>query len=340
MLDVAALAGVSVGTVSNVLNRPHLVAHDTQARVRRAMAKLHFVPNSSARQLRRGRSDAIGVVVFDLSNPFWGEITRGIESVAAESGFVVMLGSSDESPTKERRFLHVLDERRPEGLLVASVQDEEQLVLVRDRGTPVVLLDCLSDTGTLSCVSVDDRRGGELAANHLFEQGHERIGFVNGPTTRRLWGERRRGVQDAARARGLDWTSAVLEITASTSTVRAGEASGEEILKAKRPPTAIFCVNDVVALGMLRKFAALGIAVPDEFAVVGYDDIDFAAVLAPSLTSIRLPAYEVGRTAAQILMHEIENPGPRNPSRVLFEPELIIRESSAARYVHRPVQSQ
>jgi len=330
MRDVAARAGVSLGTVSNVLNRPHLVAAETQTRVARAMAELSFVPNGSARQLRGGRSLAVGVVVFDLSNPFWGEVVSGIESIVTEAGFVLMVGSSNESPAKEARFLATLDERRPEGLLAATVQDEQELRRLSNTGTPTVLIGSVSDTGMYSSVSINERRGGELAANHLFELGHELIGFVNGPVSRRSWGERRSGVQDAVRARGLDWASSVLEFTTSTSTAREGEAIADQILKASPRPTGVVCANDLVALGVLRRFATLGIKVPDEFALVGYDDVDFAAMLSPPLTSLRLPAYDMGRTAARMLMDAIGNSGPASPRQVLFQPELVVRESSAA----------
>jgi len=328
MLDVARQAAVSLSTVSNVLNRPDIVAPETLARVREAMAKLQFVPNDSARQLRRGRSSAIGVVVFDLSNPFWGEVTAGIESVLAPSGFVLMAGSSDASAAKERRIVRAFDERRPAGMLVASVQEGEQLMPAYEGGTPIVLLNGVSDTLALSSVATDDRRGAELAADHLFGLGHKRIGFVNGPTTRRSWAERRRGVSDAVHARGLDWAEAVLEIGIEIPSAREGEAIVEQMFNAHPRPTALFCGNDLVALGVLRKFATMGIHVPDDFAIVGYDDIDFAALLSPPLTTIRISAHELGRTSAQMLLDQIAEPEQTIPRHLLFEPELVIRESS------------
>jgi LacI family transcriptional regulator len=327
--EVAARAGVSLGTVSNVLNRPQRVAPETRARVERAVRELGFVPDGSARQLRRGRSHTIGVVVLDVANPFWGEVTRGIESVTSAQEFVLILGSSDESADKEARFLHMLDERRVDGLLIAPVEDDERyLKRIEDSGTPIVLLDRISETGTLSSVGVDDVRGGEMAASHLFEQGHEQIAFVNGPVSIRWCADRRRGVLRAAAESGLDPAKAVLEVTTGSLTARAGEEAVEQFLDAAPRPTALVCANDLLALGVLRKLSEQGISVPHDVALVGYDDVDFAAVLSPPLTSVRQPAYEVGRTAAQLLLEELHTPHRRQPRQVLFQPELIARSSS------------
>jgi LacI family transcriptional regulator len=328
MWDVAEEADVSLSTVSNVLNRPDIVAPDTQARVREAINRLKFVPNNSARQLRGGRSSTIGIVVFDLSNPYWGEVTAGAESALAETGFVLMVGSSDTSAAKEERILRGFDEHRPEGVLVASVRDFEELMPIYERGTPVVLLGEGAETLPMSYVGIDDRRGGQLGADHLFDLGHTRIGFVNGPVARYAWAERRRGVMDSIQSRGLDWGQAVLEITIETPSAREGDAVVDAMLQADPRPTALFCANDLVALGVLRRFAALGMHVREDCAIVGFDDIEVAALLSPPLTSIRVPAYELGRRAAQILIDQITNPGTTSAQHVHFQPELIVRESS------------
>lgn len=328
MVDVAEHAGVSLGTVSNVLNRPEVVAPDTQARVRDAIALLNFVPNNAARHLRRGRSNAVGVVVFDLANPYWGEVTTGVESVLADHGFVLMTGSSGESAAKERRLLEAFDERRPEGILVASVQNVDRLLPIYEGGTPVVLLGSGGQKFPISSVGVDDRQGGQLGAEHLFGLGHERIGFVNGPLSRESWADRRRGVEDAVNHAGLSWDRAVLEITITTPSARVGDSVVERMLSAKPRPTALFCANDLVALGVLRQFLAAGVRVPQDCALVGFDDIEVAGLLSPPLTSIRLPAYDVGRRATEMLLDEIKKPAPRSPQRVLFQPELVVRDSS------------
>jgi LacI family transcriptional regulator len=331
MVDVAERAGVSLSTVSNVLNRPEVVADDTQARVQEAIAALKFVRNSSARQLRRGRSSSVGVIVFDLSNPYWGEVTTGVESVLSERDFVLMTGSSDASAVKEQRLLEAFDERRPEGILVASVQNIKHLIPLSKGGTHIVLLGGRGEKSSIDSVAIDDRHGGQLGAEHLFSLGHKRIGFVNGPLERESWSERRRGVLDAVNSMGLTWDDAVLEITIATPSAREGDSIVDRMLAANPRPTALFCANDLVALGVLRSFSAAGVRVPDDCAIVGFDDIEVAALLSPPLTSIRLPAYEVGRRAAEILLDEIKRPDNAPPQNVLFQPKLVVRESSGAK---------
>jgi LacI family transcriptional regulator, galactose operon repressor len=180
----------------------------------------------------------------------------------------------------------------------------------------------------VSSVGVDDRGGGRLGAEHLFSLGHQRIGFVNGPLERESWAERRRGVADAVTARGYVWEEAVLEITIRTPSAREGDAIVDAVMLATPRPTALFCANDLVALGVLRRLSTDGLRVPDDFAVVGFDDIEFAALVSPPLTSIRLPAHQVGRRAAGILLDEIRDPEGTSPQHVLFQPELVVRESS------------
>jgi LacI family transcriptional regulator len=242
-----------------------------------------------------------------------------------------MTGSSDASALKEQRLLDAFDERRPEGILVASVQEINHLTPLSEGGTPIVLLGGRGEKLSISSVGIDDRRGGQLGAEHLFSLGHKRIGFVNGPLERESWSERRRGVLDAVTAMGLAWDEAVLEIPIATPTAREGDAIVDRMLAANPRPTALFCANDLVALGVLRRFAAAGVRVPNDCAIVGFDDIEVAALLSPPLTSIRSPAFDVGRRAADILLDEIRKPDNPPVQNVLFQPELVVRESSGTK---------
>ncbi len=327
--DVASLAGVSVGTVSNVLNNPDLVAEATQARVRRAIEDLGFVRNASARQLRAGRSRAVGAIVLDVANPFFTEVTRGIEDRLSEAGCVLMVCSSDDSRDKESHYLNVLEEQRVLGVLITPAgRDVGQLERTRRLGTAVVLLDRPSPSPDLCSVAVDDVRGGELAGDHLLELGHRRIGFLNGPRTIRQCADRRRGLRKAVRAAGLNPDDVIVEVGTPTMNAQGGEAAVAEML-ASTPvrPTAIFCVNDVTALGALRAIRRRGITVPDDMAVVGYDDVEFAAMLATPLSSVRQPKYRLGHSAADLLLAEATDDGHRH-QQLLFRPELVVRESS------------
>jgi LacI family transcriptional regulator len=330
--EVAARAGVSVGTVSNVLNRPELVAERTRERVRLAIEELGFVLNDSARQLRAGRSRAIGVVVLDVANPFFTEVVRGAEDAVNAHGYVVILCSSDDSAGKEGRYLRLLEEQRVLGLLITPVQaDSGYLRRLRDRGIRVVLLDRPSSSVDLCSVAVDDVLGGELAASHLLAQGHTRLGFVNGPVAIRQCADRRRGVRRAVRSAGLDPARVVVEVGRPALNAREGEASVPALLQAKPRPTAVFCANDLLALGVLRGLGARGLSVPGDLALVGYDDIEVAAMLSTPLTSVRQPKYQLGRAAAELLLAEAHEPDTHRHTQAMFQPELVVRESSVTR---------
>ncbi len=326
---VAELAGVSLGTVSNVLNRPHLVAEHTRLRVEQAIAETGFVRNGSARQLRAGHSPLIGLIVLDVSNPFFTEVARGVEDAANAAGSIVVLCNSDDSAAKEQRYLQSLEEQRVQGMLITPVSSSEASVQrVRRRGIAVVLLDHPSHSSDLCSVAVDDVLGGDLAAAHLFAQGHRRIGFIHGPSTIRQIAERQRGVLRAVKRFGLDPQTVVLNITTSGQNTSEGEASVELLFASEQRPTAVFCANDLLALGLMRGLAKQGIRVPEDIAVVGYDDVDFANVLSPPLTTIRQPKYELGYKAAQLLLEETQDPDHHTHQQVIFQPELLVRESS------------
>jgi len=327
--DVAERAGVSLGTVSNVLNRPGLVAPTTRARVQTAMEELGFIRNTAAHQLRGGNSRSIGVVVLDVSNSFFTETIRGIEDAANENDYVVIVSSSDAMKEREDRCLRLLEEQRVLGILITPAQRElRDLAALQERGTHVILLDRHSPDHTFCSVAVDDVRGGELAASHLFNQGHRRIAFVNGPGEIRQCADRRRGVRRAARQAGLSPDTAVVELPVGALTTLAGQQAARNLLLGRRRPTGVVCANDMVAMGVLRGLRESGVKVPDDIAVVGYDDIDVAAMLSPPLTSIRQPKYELGVAAARLLLEEVADQAHRHRE-VRFEPELVVRASSS-----------
>jgi len=329
--EVAKRAGVSLGTVSNVLNRPEIVAEETRVRVKSAIEEIGFVRNGSARQLRAGTSQHIGLVVLDVANPFFTEVARGVEDLANQAGYVVILCNSDDSVEKENHYLHVLEEQRAQGVLITPVQsDASYLQRFRQRGISVVLLDRPSRIKDLCSVAVDDVRGGELAAAHLLEKGHERIGFVHGPLSIRQIADRRRGLIRAMKTAGLDADRAIVDITTHAQSAREGEECVEKLLNADIRPTAVFCANDLLALGLMRGLIKRGISIPGDMALVGYDDVEFASVLSTPLTSIRQPKYELGRAAAELLLDEATNPTSHQHKHIVYQPELIVRESSGS----------
>jgi LacI family transcriptional regulator len=329
--EVAALAGVSVGTVSNVLNRPEVVAELTRSRVLAAIKQLGFVRNESARQLRAGRSRTIGLVVLDVANPFFTDVARGVEDEASEAGLVVILCNSDDQKAKESRYLEVLEEHRVQGILITPVAGADaRLARVQRRGTPVVLVDSRSPTRGQCSVSVDDVLGGDLAITHLLETGHDRIAFVGGPLSIRQVSDRHEGALRALKRAGRDPADLHVTETAALN-VTAGKRAAAVLadMPSGIRPTAVFCANDLLAVGVLQEMTSRRIGVPDGIAIVGYDDVDFAAAAAVPLSSVRQPRHQLGRAAAQLLIEEALGDGTHRHRQVVFEPDLVVRASTA-----------
>jgi LacI family transcriptional regulator len=323
--DVAQHAGVSNATVSNVLNRPDVVAPATRQRVLAAIEELGFVRNESARQLRAGRSRVLAYVVLDAANPFFTDVARGVEDAAREAGFALFLCNSAADDGREREYLELLHEQRVEGILITPVDDE--CAQIAERGTPVVLVDREALDGTRCSVAVDDVLGGELAMTHLIESGHTRIAMIGGPLSIPQVRDRREGALRALANAGLPADSMTFLETKGLQ-VAEGRGAGERLvgLPASRRPTAAFCANDLLALGLLQSMTQQGLNVPDDLAVVGYDDIEFAAAAAVPLTSVRQPREQLGRTAAQLLLSE--NDPDHEHRHVRFQPELVVRAST------------
>jgi LacI family transcriptional regulator, galactose operon repressor len=321
-----------VGTVSNVLNRPETVGAATRERVLAAIAELGFVRNESARHLRAGSSRTIGLVVLDVANPFFTDVARAVEDVASEHGLSVLLCNSDDQPEKESAYLDLLTEQRVQGVVITPTATlSPRLDAVRRRGVPLVLLDRRAPGPDQCAVAVDDVLGGRLAAEHLIERGHRRIAFVGGSSALPQVQERYDGVLAAVReACGDD--DALTVLSPAGLTVSGGrEAAGRIVgMPAGRRPTAVVCANDLLALGMLQELVRHGFDVPGDLALVGYDDIEFAAAAAVPLTSVRKPRAEIGRLAAELLLEEASDPAHVHRQPVL-EPVLVVRESSMVR---------
>ncbi|RKR76593.1 LacI family DNA-binding transcriptional regulator [Frondihabitans australicus] len=326
--DVAALAGVSVGTVSNVLNRPDKVSEQALARVHDAIDRLGFVRNDAARQLRAGRSLNFGLIVLDAGNPFFSDLARGAEDRAADDGLSVLLGNSGGDRTRESGYLDLFEKQRVSGVLLSPLGDSvARLRQLRERGIPSVLVDRAAPGSPFSSVSVDDVSGGRIAAGHLLDTGRRRLAFVGGPHSIRQVSDRLSGAREAVAAAG-----ATLEVIPTAAlTVLEGRAVGEAL--AGRPeasrPDAVFCANDLVAVGMLQGLGILqGVRVPADIAIIGYDDIAFAQSTVVPLSSVRQPARLIGRTGLEILLAESSVEAPLEPRHVVYQPELVVRAST------------
>jgi LacI family transcriptional regulator len=326
--DVAAHAGVSVGTVSNVLNHPQKVSADALARVHAAIGALGFIRNDAARQLRAGSSNTVGLIVLDVRNPFFTDLARGAEDAAAAAGLSVILGNSDENSDRESTYLDLFEEQRVHGVLISPFGDvSARLARLRARGIPAVLVDRSSGESAFSSVSVDDVVGGRLAVEHLIVRGRRRIAFVGGPMGIRQVVDRLAGARLAAAAHP-DVRLEVIEIGALS--VIEGRQAGERILERDQAdrPDAVFGANDLIALGLLQALSMHGAnVVPGNIALIGYDDIDFASAAVVPLSSIRQPSALIGQTAVKILLEEAADPALQ-PRQVIFQPELVVRLST------------
>lgn len=326
--DVARVAGVSVGTVSNVLNTPRRVAAPTVARVLAVIDELGFVRNDAARQLRAGQSRTIGLIVLDVGNPFFTALARGADARAGDEGLTVLVANSDERADREATSLDRFEEQRVFGVLISPRHpDLERLRRLRRRGIPVVLVDRSSTDPEISSVAVDDIQGGRLAGRHLLQRGGQRITFVGGPLSIRQVSDRLTGIRNVVRRQ----RGAVLTVVEMSSlSVLEGQRAGAAIAAAAaaQRPDSVFCANDLMAIGVMQSLRQAGVRVPEDVAVLGYDDIDFAATTEVPLSSIRQPSWELGRTAIELLLRQASTPDAP-AEHVSFQPELVTRQSTA-----------
>ncbi|KAB8163014.1 substrate-binding domain-containing protein [Streptomyces sp. 3MP-14] len=329
--EVARAAGVSVGTVSNVINRPHMVADETRERVQSTIVRLGYVRSESARQLRAGQSRIIALLVLDMGNPFFVDVASGAERVARAETLGVMLCNSAQSPAEEADYLSLFAEQRVRGVLLTPADmSGRNLTEFRRHGIPFVFVDRVLPSAEGCSVSVDDVRGGTLAVGHLLDQGHTSVAYVSGPMSLQQCRDREDGALAALAEAGLP-RSALRRIEAERLDVASGRDAGARLLGLAPRPTAVFCANDLLALGVLQALFAAGVRVPEEMAIVGYDDIEFAAAAAVPLTSVRQPAVRMGQQAAELLLEETGDDAARHRhQRIVLDPELIVRDSSLA----------
>lgn len=327
--EVAERAGVSLGTVSNVLNKPHLVAATTMERVQAVMAEMGFVRNDLARVLRTGGSKTLGMVVLSFANPFFADLAHACEAAAEAEGFTVVLGSSDQRSDREARYLELFDEQRVGGMLVAPLSGAtEQMRRLHQRGVRMVLFDNNAEYDDFCTVALDGFKSGSLSVQHLVESGRRRIAFAASRSY--LLEDRWLGAQATAqRHPGVR----LERLETSDQTVAAGQAIGARIvgLPDAERPDAVVAGNDQTALGLLEALLAAGtVRVPEDIAVIGCDDIDYAATAAVPLTTIRQPVKAIAHEAIRLALDEADWVDHVH-RRVTLAPELVVRESTGRR---------
>lgn len=325
--DVATMAGVSLSTVSNVLNRPDRVASATRARVTDAIEHLGYIRNDAARALRLGESRAVGLVISESTSPFYAEIIRSADAVLSAHGYSSLVGSAYHDVAAAERLVRLFEEQRVEGLLLnpfATAQPAFRTAM--RRGVPTVYVDADAPSPAHCSVTADHLAGGRMAVQHLAALGRGRIALVRGPVHLTQIARRMDGARAACEELGIAYE----EVVASTYFVRGGVNAGEVIASrpAAKRPDAIFAANDILAMGIITSLAERGIRVPDDIAVIGYDDTDFALAARVPLTTLRQPATEIGARAAALLLEEIEDDPHHQHEATVLLPELIVRGST------------
>jgi len=327
MRSVAERARVSVATVSHVINQTRPVSEGLRQRVLAAMVELDYQPNLVARSLRRGQSDIIGMVVSDIANPFFAEIARGVADTCYQQDYHLILCNSDNDPDKVSLYIEVLIKQQVDGILFVSVDLSGETFhgLLAQR---IPLVNVLRDLpgGALDVIMTDNIRGGYLAARHLTELGHRRIGCISGPLETSPSTERITGYRQALQKAGI--TADEKLIQTGDFQYAGGYQAACQLLSLEDPPTAIFAFNDMMAIGALCAAQEKGYKVPVDLSVVGYDDISLASYTSPPLTTVFQPKHEVGLLAAIMLLERIRE-HDLAPRRRLLDISLMVRQSSA-----------
>jgi LacI family transcriptional regulator len=326
LADVAREAGVSSMTVSRVINDKDDVSPATRQRVLEVVERLGYRPSGIARSLATQRTRTLGLVVPDVANPFFSDVVRGVEQVAYAQGYNVFLCNTEEKPERELAVLQSLEEKRVDGLVICSsrlAEAELQAFVSRNRFTVLVNRQVAGNHSR--SVMVDDEGGGRLATEHLLATGRRSIGFLSGPPASHSGQSRAQGYRDALEAAGVqaraDWTRPCAPV------VEGGQTTARQLLSAHPELTALFCYNDLVAVGALQACAELGVDVPRDLAVVGYDDIPLAELVTPPLTTCRVARYDLGGQAVQLLLDHIGG-CQAGCDQILLRPELIVRASA------------
>jgi len=324
--EVAETAGVSYATVSHVINNTRLVSQETRQRVLAAMDALNYRPNALARSLRQGKTNTIGLVLPDSANPFFAEISRSIEDETFKKGYSVFLCNTELDTQRELFYVDVLSKKQVDGIIFVAAGDRaDSLDFLLERRMPVVMVDRDLPSVEADVVLTDHQLGGYLATRHLLELGHTRIACIAGPSSITPGAERMIGYRRALEEAGLSYNESL--VVRGDYHPQSGLESTHSILKMDPRPTAIFALNDLMALGALRAAAEAGYSVPKDLAIVGYDDLELSHFTNPPLTTIAQPKKEIGVQAVNLLVDRMSQKN-RPPSRVVLPPELIVRRST------------
>jgi len=325
--DVAKRAGVAPITVSRVVNNSGYVSEKTRARVEAAIADLGYVPNVLARSLRSRRTDTLALILTDISNPFWTTVSRGVEDAASDAGFNVILCNTDESEVEQDKYLRVLLQKQVDGVLLVPARSAlEPIQFVQSQDTPVVVLDRLIPNAQADTVHCDSEEGGYQLTHLLLSLGHRRIAVLSGPQGVSTAEERVAGYQRALAEAGIDIDPALIHY--GRFSLESGYTMTQQVLAVTPRPSGLFASNNFIAIGALRALRDAGLQVPEDLALVGFDDLPEDLVVDPFLTVVAQPAYEMGQRATELLLARLSGEAPEAYQEIVLPTVLIVRQSS------------
>lgn len=324
--EVAKMAGVSPSTVSRALNGFPGISEKTRQKVIEIAKKLNYKPNYRGQILTTKSTKNIGLLITDITNPFFPELVRGAEETASESGYTILLGNTSESIDKETSYLEFFSRGPVDGVIIsASRISNEHIISLAEEGLPIVVINRILEHPKISYVSTDMEKGGYIATKHLIELGHTKIAFINGPSHSEAAERRLSGYKKALAESKIRYDSKLVSFNVPVA--ESGYKEATRLLNTEDPPTAIFTYNDLMAFGVIRAVKDLGVRIPDDLSIVGYDDIFFSSFTDPPLTTIRQPKEKLGKKAVELLLKLMK--GERQG--ILVEPELIIRNTTSRR---------
>ncbi|MDQ0217433.1 LacI family transcriptional regulator [Peribacillus cavernae] len=324
IVDVAKMANVSTATVSRVITNSGTVKRETTERVLEAIELLNYQPNVLARQLRRSETNTILVVVPDITNTFFSKVLRGIEAVAIENGYQVLLGDALNNVERENGYINILRQKKADGMILLTARIDEGLLDEIAKELPVVLACEYMEGSQIPTVSIDNISSSRKAAEHLIGLGHQRIGFISGPLNVVLGRDRLKGFKQAMSQHGLPIEP--LLVQEGDFSYESGYNLMMKFLALEHPPTAVFAANDEMAIGAIKAIKFRGLSVPENISVIGFDNIKISSIFEPALTTIAQPAYDIGQKAMELLIKLI-NKDSLTKNQYMLEDELIIRES-------------
>lgn len=325
--DIAREVGVSPSTVSRALSDSPLISEKTKQNVKEVAQRLGYERNELARGLVKGSSGAVGLVVADITNPFFSDIAQGVGEVAHRFGYGVMLCDTAGKANRESDYIRLLRRKRVDGLILTSAtMDDPYLKDLAKTRTPFILVSRLCRSVNAPYVVVDDRVGARLAVEHLINLGHQYIAFIGGPANVQSSRDRMATYREVLQEHGLAEKEEWMGFSDFTQT--AGRKVGRQMLSLPERPSAIFAANDMIALGVLEVAEEMGVLIPDDLSLVGYNDISYASLPRVQLTTVAQPTQEMGKIATEWLLSTIEE-HKRHPLHCVLNPHLAVRRSTA-----------